>query len=343
MTRVGPFGVGDKLTTAQINAIDLNATYGLDARSGQTASMQAVATCSGAGRLIKSYVAGANTNNTYTLSSGCSFIDGGAATISGADVTYTLSATGASLNDTIEIRGNAAKPIVVKDGASGTVLVTLIPQVNEKALAELFFSGTNWVLRRVTGNESRVRVLHNRPGYWSGTTAFGNNATGFATDKSQSDANMRPVLKDYTGSNPGSLTDIFSAAHVLQNLTSANQGQAWGWTLDANHLIEGRVLSNVTATISHATTTPNPGPDWWFRFFIYAMPWNDGPVYLSNAAYPGGVSTTIGAANATHTATMTCNQNNVVDLNGNIYFLVLILGPTWDGHTSLRGFTFTHD
>src|SRR5688572_24244452 len=100
------WGVGDKLTSSEANTIDINTTKALDKSSGATDTLESNVACSGAGRIRKSYVVGADANTTYTLAGGNSIIDAASATLTAARE-YTLSNTGASAGDTREILGHA--------------------------------------------------------------------------------------------------------------------------------------------------------------------------------------------------------------------------------------------
>ena len=46
------WAVGEKLTSAQANGLDLNGTYALDKRVSQTDTLQSIVSCSGAGRIV---------------------------------------------------------------------------------------------------------------------------------------------------------------------------------------------------------------------------------------------------------------------------------------------------
>src|SRR5262245_38739803 len=98
-TKSPDWGVGEKLTSAQANALDANVTNALDKRSGQTDTLQSVVSCSGAGRIVETTVTGADANTTYTAGGGNKIIRLTSAIT--ANRAYTLSATGAVTGDII--------------------------------------------------------------------------------------------------------------------------------------------------------------------------------------------------------------------------------------------------
>src|SRR5882757_1541759 len=112
-----PAGVGDKLTSAQLNA--------LDKRLGQTDILGSVITCSASSpaRIIPSKINAANADTTYALSQGINVVY-----ISGLSAlrNYTFSNTGAVLGDRISFvwAPGTSFPAVVKN-AAGTILFQL--------------------------------------------------------------------------------------------------------------------------------------------------------------------------------------------------------------------------
>jgi hypothetical protein len=116
----GGWSIGDKVTSTQANSLDLNPTYSLDKRSGQTDTLESVVTASGAGRLIPTVVTGADANTTYLVSGGAVIRCTSAITAARA---YTLSATNANTGDIIYIfaESSLAYTVTVKDQASATI------------------------------------------------------------------------------------------------------------------------------------------------------------------------------------------------------------------------------
>ncbi len=346
IARVMPsgWGIGDKQTSAQANALDLNTTYAADKRSGQTDNLQAIWTFQNAGRLIKSYVAGATTNNSYTLSSGCSVIDAASITIPGASVTYTLNATGASLNDTVEIRGNNAKPVIVVDAASATTIATLLPRAGtEKAVAEFFFNGTNWQLRRINGNENAARYAYLFPQYWTGTFDMTSGAVPvIATDETNWQAQAKMALKDLGASLPAA-SGSFRGACMLPNPAGAAQGYGYGFLLNRDHLIDGKTLTSIDLHVDPVTAAAGQFIRYYVRRTPCAVTLNmmTNAVYLSSATYPG-LAAPAGLTSGDNVKTMTCNQNNVIDLSTYAYLLVVVIGGNGTGSTNINGALFQH-
>lgn len=140
------WGIGDKLTSAEQNQVDTNTTYALDKRSGQTDTLESVVSCSGAGRLIDTYAAGADADTTYLVSGANAIID--VATLT-ADRVYTLSNTNAVAGDRITILNRSSFYVTVKNAAA-TTLVTLGDAISsgESGWAEVLYTGSVWVLFR---------------------------------------------------------------------------------------------------------------------------------------------------------------------------------------------------
>lgn len=138
------WGVGDKLTSAQTNALDINTTSALDKRAGQTDTLQSIISCSGAGRIVPSYIAGADADTTYTLSSGVSVIDG--STVPTAPRNYTLSTTGAIAGDTVVVFGGAFDITVKVGGTPLLVVGTGNSGLNQSRWGEFIYTGSTWIL-----------------------------------------------------------------------------------------------------------------------------------------------------------------------------------------------------
>ena len=142
--RVNPpqWGVGDKLTAAQINQLDLNFTYALDKRAGQTDTLSSVVTASGAGRIIGTYAAGADANTTYLLSGANSIINAAAIT---AARTYRLSNTGAVAGDRLMVLNPSAFALTIQNDTPTTLAVV---GAGTSAWMDLLFNGTAWIAWR---------------------------------------------------------------------------------------------------------------------------------------------------------------------------------------------------
>jgi len=139
--RVKPagWGFGEKLTSTQANSLDVNIAKAVDRTSaGDTVS--GLLTMSGAGRIARTVVAGADSNTTYTLGSGCSIIHVDAIT---ANRNYTLSDTGATLGDVIEIfvESTVNYAITVKDNGSTIIAVLGWTNDSEAPWASFIWDG----------------------------------------------------------------------------------------------------------------------------------------------------------------------------------------------------------
>lgn len=119
------WGVGEKLTSAQQNQVDLNTTSALDKRSGQTDTLESIVSAAGAGRLVPTVEVGANADTTYLLSDGIGIIR--IPTTITASRIYTLSNTAAVDGDSVFVTMETpatAYSVTVKD-AGGTTLFVL--------------------------------------------------------------------------------------------------------------------------------------------------------------------------------------------------------------------------
>lgn len=130
--RVKPmdWGTLEKLTSAQINGIDTNATYALDKRAGETDDLESVITLVGAGRLLPTRAVGTNSNATV-LAGGENLITQ-ITTVVTVNRTYTLGTTGAQTNDVLTFfcdPGFTGRKITFVD--EGTPLTTLFVLGND--------------------------------------------------------------------------------------------------------------------------------------------------------------------------------------------------------------------
>lgn len=158
--RVKPsdWGVGEKLTSAQANQLDENAASALDRRSGETDDLESIVTCVGAGRIIPSFVNGADADTTYLLSGGCSVIRI-TSSITATRV-YTLSNTGASAGDEVmiycESSFSTSFQITVKNGAGTTIGTVGNAGTLNGTWATFVHNGTVWVHVR-GGRQARLQ------------------------------------------------------------------------------------------------------------------------------------------------------------------------------------------
>ncbi len=158
---VNTWGVGDELTTAQINGIDTNTTSALDKRSSQTDTLQSVVSLSGAGRIIQTLAVGANADTSYLVSGGNLCIRVTSAVT--ANRNYTLSNTNAVTGDAITIYAEPSfvtYEVQIKNGG-GTTLYTLGNLVSSDGpWASFVYTGAAWVLApRGEGLRTRVATF----------------------------------------------------------------------------------------------------------------------------------------------------------------------------------------
>lgn len=169
------WGVGEKLTSAQMNAVDLNVTNALDKRAGQTDTLSALITLAGAGRIVQAPFVGPNANTTF-LPSGANRSVVLTSSIT-ADRTYTLSHTDAVDGDTILFYsdGTFTHTVTIKDG------VTTIGGIGAAAAtgaswAEFVYRSGGWVQQRTTSGI--IAVISDFTA--SASFTFPANALGYA-------------------------------------------------------------------------------------------------------------------------------------------------------------------
>lgn len=163
------WGFGTKFAAADANGLDLNGTYALDKRASQTDDLGSVVSCTGTGRIVETYAAGANANTTYTAGTARNVVIGSGIT---ANRVYTLSTAGAVTGDRIFFQrtGGGTFTITIQDAGSN-VLATLYPRagINIWGLptcAEFLFDGTNWALLRTDGMYAGTAVTYLTSSSW---------------------------------------------------------------------------------------------------------------------------------------------------------------------------------
>lgn len=115
-----PFGVGEKVTSAQLNGIDQNIENALDKRLGQTDTLSSVVSCNTGtpARVIPTFRSTFDADTTYTISQGISVLFAVGLT---ATRTYTFSNTGATPGDIVRLYCNSGFPVIVKNAAATTL------------------------------------------------------------------------------------------------------------------------------------------------------------------------------------------------------------------------------
>lgn len=152
------WGIGDKVTSTQMNGVDLNTTYALDKRAGQTDTLECVVTLATAGRIVKTLAVGANANTTYTADGGNLAIRVTSAVT--ANRNYTLDNTNAQAGDEITIYCETSfvtYEISVKDDGGTTIFVLGNTSTADGQWATFMHNGTDWKVSR-GGQGSRVRT-----------------------------------------------------------------------------------------------------------------------------------------------------------------------------------------
>lgn len=159
------WGVGEKLTSAQQNSLDINTTYALDKRAGQGDFLASVVQATGTGRVIASVATGPDANWTFHLNgngaSGTSALIVRVPTLSAARK-YTLVHSGATGGDRIffYVEGTGPTPSGYVDIANsvGTGLFRLGRTIGagfndsaESDACEVLFNGSAWVLMHGAG------------------------------------------------------------------------------------------------------------------------------------------------------------------------------------------------
>lgn len=152
----------EKLTSTQANGLDINTTYALDKRSGQTDTLQSVVSTSGAGRVIPTHATGANAATNYTAGGGNTVIRIPASL--SADRTYTFQNTNAVAGDAIHIYSDAGltRTVTIADH-SGDVLCRIgsSPFLDDDFDARgcvLRHNGTDWFLESLSYGRTEIPV-----------------------------------------------------------------------------------------------------------------------------------------------------------------------------------------
>lgn len=161
------WGIGDKLTSSQANGLDLNTTYALDKRAGQTDTLESRVELANEGRIFPTPATGANADTTY-------YADGGnlsirVTTAVTANRAYTLSNTGAVAGDQITIFSDSsfAYAISVKDNGGTTIFLLGNTSLCDGGWATFVYVGGAWRVQH-GGQGSRFRQeLFTADGTWT--------------------------------------------------------------------------------------------------------------------------------------------------------------------------------
>ena len=153
------WGVGEKLTSAQMNTVDANAAAGIDGRAGQIDAFMSLVVATGAGRIVSSVATGPDADKTF-------YVDGGNSIVRIPTLTaarsYLLGNSGATGGDRMflyyEGTGGTVSGYVDIKNAQGTGLFRLAstiqasPNLNaEGDTCEFMFNGSSWQLIQGAG------------------------------------------------------------------------------------------------------------------------------------------------------------------------------------------------
>lgn len=132
----------DKITSADLTAVDANIENALDKRAGQIDTLGSVVTSSGSGRIVPTSAVGADANTSYTIATSGLILKPGALT---GDRTYTWLNTGAVANDVVTVVATAGFDIMINNAAAAQIAVV---GPNGAAWADITYSGSAWTLLR---------------------------------------------------------------------------------------------------------------------------------------------------------------------------------------------------
>lgn len=170
--RPADWGIGEKLTSSEMNGVDSNASYALDKRLGETDTLESVVSCANGGRILVAQGLGGDADATYAIGDGNSLIYVPALT---ADREYTLSNTGAVQGDTVSVFIDptiATYGVLVRDASSNPLfLVGNASGADGQHATFVFLSGA-WHLFQ--GARARFRTeLWTTPGAFNWTVPRG--------------------------------------------------------------------------------------------------------------------------------------------------------------------------
>jgi hypothetical protein len=165
------FGTGGKLASGDVNTLNTNVQMALDKRAGQTDTLASIISCTGAGRVVDSYAAGADAATTYLISGANSIINASGIT---ALRTYTLSNAGAVAGDRVMILNPSSFQLIVQNAA-----LAIIAQLGPTTAAsgggangatstwgDFLFNGSAWVLWRSAQPSAPTATTFTANGTW---------------------------------------------------------------------------------------------------------------------------------------------------------------------------------
>lgn len=139
------FGIGDKLTSSDLNSIDLNIENALDKRASQTDTLESVVSLGGAGRIVSTVYSAPDSTGTISVGSGVLI----KVTNLTAARTYTLGTSGAASGDVLSFffgTGSYKGTITYNGGSSSFVLGG--DSSSDGRWADFYYDGSAWQLLR---------------------------------------------------------------------------------------------------------------------------------------------------------------------------------------------------
>ena len=150
------WGVGEKLSSGQMNAIDTSLTYALDKRTGQVDTFGSVVTASSPGRLIASVLTASDADLGIDGSTHRNFIRFSSAVLSNRTVTLGTTSTGANDIMTVYCDADFTKEVTVKDQAGVTLAVLGNTIYSDSSWGTFVYVGGGWrVLSGGVGTKTR--------------------------------------------------------------------------------------------------------------------------------------------------------------------------------------------
>lgn len=154
------WGVGEKLTSAQMNGVDQALTYAVDKRSGQVDSLMSLVVATGAGRIVESIATGPDGNHHFTplghnqivriptLTAARSYTLGHSGATGGDRILFYIEGTAMTASGYAEVTNAVGSGLYRLGGANPNATGTIYG-VGEAA--EFVFNGSSWQLLRGNG------------------------------------------------------------------------------------------------------------------------------------------------------------------------------------------------
>lgn len=153
LTNPSTWGVGDKLTSAQANSLDTNATYALDKRAAETDTLESVVSLAGGGRIVENVYVGLDSDAVFAVDSANRVIQ--VTTAVTANRNYLLLAGGAVTGDQITVycEPDFGFEVTVQDQSSVAMYALGNLATSDGAWATFIYIGGWRLYRRPTARE----------------------------------------------------------------------------------------------------------------------------------------------------------------------------------------------